>query len=168
MKKLLFILLVVIILPAVVQAQLPSDALFQKYANKEGAEVSAISGFMLKPFVENLISSLAEADKEKARQYMNNISSIAIVQSSGKDNKLKKEIMDEANKISKNSKYSELISMKKDNQNFKVVNLNNNGKITEILGFGSDSNEMMLVSIQGTFTEAMIKDVLATASKYFR
>ena len=164
MKKLFFVLILLAIMPFVSLAQVPSDAFFQKYTNQEGVDITSIAGFMLKPFADSYTSSLTlnDADKKKLTEYINSISSITLAQAPSGSAKAK-ELVSEIDKISKNKKYTELFSTKSNGATIKILSHQDGNNITEILGFGGDGKESMAVSLQGTFTEAMIKDVLSRA-----
>ncbi|MDR1055293.1 MAG: DUF4252 domain-containing protein [Prevotellaceae bacterium] len=166
MKRTLLIVLIIVTFPLFSIAQLPSDAIFQKYADKEGYEVSLIPGLLLKPIAESYISSIKGEAKDKATAYLKNVTNIGILQINGQSEKRRKELLDEAGKLIKNSKYTDLISAKDDNLSIKIVTHKVGDQVTEILGLGDNGGETILVSIQGTFTEAMIKEALNTASKY--
>lgn len=164
MRKLLFVLILFVVLPFVSLAQVPSDSFFQKYTNSDGVEITAIAGFMLKPFADTYTSSitLSDADKKKLSDYIGSISSITMAQAPNGSAKVK-ELVTEIDKVSKNKKYTELFSTKSNGATIKILSHKDGNNITEILGFGGDGKESMAVSIQGKFTEAMIKDVLSRA-----
>lgn len=168
MKKKLFVITSLLLMSVLTWAQAPSDDIFQKYAKKEGVELSAMSGFMLKPFVDGLTSSLNESEKEKITEYLKNVTSITLVQTVNQNSQLVSELMTEANKLAQNGKYTQLLAQKNNDLSFKLISLKNKDNITtELLGFGSIGNEAAIVSVQGKFTDAMIKELLAKAIQQF-
>lgn len=164
MKRVFYLVVAVVLLPLLTMAQAPSDTFFQKYNEKQGIEVMAISGFMLKPFIDNLTTQLKQDEKDEINKYIDNISSVAIATTTQKDLPVNKDLLDEAGKLSKNGKYVAQFSQKRDDIVFTVFTHKNNNLITEILGYGHNQHgEAMVVSVQGKFTEKMIKDALAKA-----
>jgi hypothetical protein len=166
MKRILLIASLLII-SIINYAGLPSDAVFQKYSATEGIDISAIPSFLLKPFVENIIINLKDEDKAKITVYLDKINNICIAKTNA-NTKLGKSFLKEANKLSINTEYAELIHLKDTNSMVKIVSHKANNNIDEILAYGLNNNEVLLVSIQGEFTEAMINEIVKEAVKRFK
>ena len=165
MRKILFAILLAMVLPLVGFAQLPSSGIFEKYKNKEGFEITAIPSFLIKSFAESMTSSLKDDEKELVTKCIKSVSSLSFITANSSTSGVNN-FLTEAGKLSNNSKYTELISVKQGTSSMKIVSHKNGSTITEILGFGGDESQKVLFSVQGNFTEALIKEVVAKAQKY--
>ena len=167
MKKTLFIILISVVMPVLTWAQMPSDALFQKYNNKEGISITALAGAFLKPYADNIIASLSTSEKEIAEKCIKSITSVVVARTSGQDTQVKKDLLNDMVNALKKAEYQELIAFNQNNISIKVKTFKEGDTYKEVLTYVNvnNNNDVVLVSVQGLFSEAMINEVMAFAQQ---
>lgn len=145
--KLTALIAAIVIIPLVMQAQSPADALFDKYSGRDGFTSVYITQHMFGLFAD----IETEEDEDGFIELVKNLKCIKIVSVDdespelSKDVNFYKEIMNDF----PSGKYEELMVVKKKDQDVRFYILKEGKKISELLMIVGGMDDNALISIQG-------------------
>ncbi len=146
-KKIKTLIVMLMVLPFMVAAQSPADAMFDKYSGKEGFTSVYITQHMFSLFAD----IETEQDEDGFLELVKNLNCIKIVSVDDESPEMNqnvnfyKEIMEDFPK----GIYEELMVVKKKDQDVKFYVLKDEGKIVELLMIVGGVEDNALISIQG-------------------
>jgi hypothetical protein len=147
MKKLLFFI-VILLTAKTLTAQRSIDALFDKYAGKEGFVTVTISGDLLK------FASMLDNEKDNDNPIPANVTEIRVLAQDDKGLRVEN-FYDMAIKGIKAGDYEEFMSVKKTNQDLKMYVRAEGNKFREFLLIaGGEDNALIQIKGEMTFKEA--------------
>ena len=142
MKRIIFIIAIVL-MPVYLSAQeSPVDRLFEKYSGREGFTSVYISKYMF-----SLFSNIETEDKE-VKNVLNRLTGIRILTSEESTASMVNFYTEIMRELPVNE-YQELMVVKEKDQNFKFLIREKEGLISELLMIAGGASNNVLISIQG-------------------
>lgn len=144
MKKIVFVLSLTLVSLVTLAQRDPVDALFDKYAGREGFTTVIISSKMFSLFQD------LEVEDDEFNQMMSGLQSIRILATDETSENMNINFYDEVMKDLNVSDYEELMVVKEKDQDVKFLIKERNGRVAELLLVaGGKGGDNALISIRG-------------------